>query len=951
MKRPVLQDQKRRYLKLCLLIVSIVASIAVAITPAGTLIRNQASAKLGDETYLSNEVETTVKAICIPELGLNGSPQEPGQSVSVATKGFIYLPYSLTNAGNERFDFDLSWALHSSSAWTPARALLHLDSNGNGSRDAGEKVIEQISLASGQSIKLILAVEVPENAAGDVLITPVASCEGNTDSDNYGRVRIVTGAALQAFKSASPQKANPGDTVTYDLKVINVGAAATSTPVTLTDLLTSGDFEGLEYQTGSANAPKGQLEFYDGSTWLTNEPSNVKGIRITVSTLQVSEEASLSFSMIVSDTALSGTRTNLVSITGDGGPTQVSTDIEVLPIFKHHLGPLNNPRAKPEGEASSSDEQNAPLIIFGQPLCFGHSLENAGNSRDNYLISFSELPEGLSVSLQQAGGTVFPNPVELEPGEVRNFEACYIVSELIDAFTISLSAASLTNGATNITRDRVNSPVTGRNLGLIKTVDKEGSVQPNDVLTYTLTVENNNPYDLNDVTVYDVLRDFINQKGRADPDLKTRFVSASHDGSYNTTSHTVSWHFDKISKGETLELKLLVQMPAESPFGSVFTLANNFSLEATELPTPLQSNNVFNGFPIINVLIEKDVTPKIAYVGDVLHYSLVITNPNDVAMELIVDDLPAPRLAYIPGTAVLKMGDIEKQLEPAIIEGSNKMTWDLRSDPDFEIAARNDAKKRDQLFISYDMVIQPGAESPLVNTAITTASYEIQEFIEGELQTQAVALSVSSFEVSVIVIIPEGDTLTSPNALLAGRVYLDLNEDGHFDDTDIPLPGARVLLANGWQILTDTQGRYSFRNILPGPWSVMLDPSSAPYLPLPHPEALGAGYRHHLVAQGLSVTDFPLKAPDGLIDAYRETVLVFGPLRLEKKLIPLPRGVRIVLSLESEQALPDLLISDPIPNEPDRSFSFESFQGETMLSYDLPESIPLTDPNARWRYP
>jgi hypothetical protein len=159
-----------------------------------------------------------------------------------------------------------------------------------------------------------------------------------------------------------------------------------------------------------------------------------------------------------------------------------------------------------------------------------------------------------------------------------------------------------------------------------------------------------------------------------------------------------------------------------------------------------------------------------------------------------------------------------------------------------------------------------------------------------------------------------------------------------------------VILGNGWQVLTDAEGRYAFRDLQPGIWTVMLDPVSAPFPPLPHPEASGEGYRHRATVQGLTASDFPLEAPQGTITATRSTVLEFGPLRIEKRLIPLPQGYRVVLKLETREPLPDLTVTDPLAGGGEQIFRLQVLEGEQTLTYDVTQGV-LTDPQARWRYP
>ncbi|BAW02913.1 uncharacterized protein TTMY_2552 [Thermus thermophilus] len=59
-------------------------SFALALTPAGTVIRNQAAAEASGERYLSNVAETRVQAVCRPLLSPDGTPEAPGLRASAA---------------------------------------------------------------------------------------------------------------------------------------------------------------------------------------------------------------------------------------------------------------------------------------------------------------------------------------------------------------------------------------------------------------------------------------------------------------------------------------------------------------------------------------------------------------------------------------------------------------------------------------------------------------------------------------------------------------------------------------------------------------------------------------------------------------------------------------------------------------------------------------------------
>jgi uncharacterized repeat protein (TIGR01451 family) len=359
-----------------------------------------------------------------------------------------------------------------------------------------------------------------------------------------------------------------------------------------------------------------------------------------------------------------------------------------------------------------------------------------------------------------------------------------------------------------------------------------------------------------------------------------------------------------------------VRVSAAAPDNA--TIVNRFSLRSPEIGNPLVSNSVTLRVQAAALLLEKRVEPRKVRVGDLLTYTLTAVNVGQVPLIVRLEDTPDPHLQYQAGSA--------SPAEPT--QQNGRLVWEnLTLAPGARVEIR------------YRMRVLAGAGSELKNIVQATGD---------SAGGTAVASAVASATVQI-----EQGALAAPH-LLMGRVFLDTNRDGLYTaGLDVPLPGARVILGNGWQALTDAEGRYSFRNLTGGVWEVMLEPASAPFPPLPHPEAQGAGYRHRVRVEGLTVSDFPLERPAGLARAQRQTVLEFGPLRLSKQLLPLPEGFRVVLVLESAESLNDLTLTDPLPGGGERVFQFAQFQGRQTLTYDLDGSLAphLTDPQVRWRYP
>jgi len=868
-------------------------SLALALTPAGTVIRNQAVAWAGEERYLSNVVETVVRPLCLPQLSPDGTPANPGQVASISPGGYAYLPYLLTNGGNDRFTFRLGYTLGSRD-FDPVEVAFFPDLNGDGLPEGNP--MAEVTLGMGESLRLVVRVKAPLAARGSLLLSPTARCpDGAEDRENWARLEARQGPALFLEKTM-PRTALPGAEVQVVLRVRNLGDGE-ALGVALQDLPLP-----LPFVPGSAQAPKGQVEYSDGQGWTAQEPPSVRGVRLLLPRLLPGEEATISFRLRVPLGTPPGLVENRASATGPGGPAEGRATLRVLPLYAHHLGPAGNPRALPGGEGFQDDRQTGRALT-GQPLCFLHTLENAGTVEDSYALRVEGVPVGVSLWLEDPAGTPLPNPLPLAPGERRDLKVCY-QAQGPGAFTAKVVARSLATGAENATWD-VLEAVGAEALTLLKEADPPAgtTLRPGQEVVYTLRVRNAfGP--LAQAVVEDALG----------PHLE--FLDASHGGAYDPQGHRVVWTLNPLPLGETV-FTLRVRIKEGTPDDTL--LENAFWLRAREVPNPVASNPVRHPVFGVNLLLKKEVSPKQARIGDLLTYRLTLENPASAPLTVRLTDTPPPGTRYEPGTARLCQGGTP--LEPQVAEG--KLVWEGLSLP---------AKGR--LCLTYALRLLPGASKELINTA------------------EALGLSgqgavVASGRAQALAQVDPG-----PFALgggLLGRVFLDLDGDGVYSPGDIPLPGARVLLANGLQALTDQEGRYAFRDLL-GLHQVMLDPASAPFPPKALPENLGEGYRKRALVQGATVVDFPLVPPKGWVRVERSTVLRMGPLMVEKKLLSVGEKVYVELRLRSGETLPDFTLTDLLPAGGEKTFHFPEFSGEETLVYEVGEAR-LTDPEVRWRYP
>ena len=210
----------------CLFVYSLAWS-QTAPSAAGTLIRNVATASYTKggvtESATSDEVITRVVSICDLSILPNGSIDAPAYERELNLNETAYLPYTLTNTGNDTHSFSLEALTDSSLSLS-----IVLDQNANGVRDEGEPETSLEALSANESVQLLLSVTGAEpgtfyvNLAG-ACQSDVAETDGAQDDDNISVIRVEPlfgGAGSQPLKEADPISGSvvyPGADLTYTL--------------------------------------------------------------------------------------------------------------------------------------------------------------------------------------------------------------------------------------------------------------------------------------------------------------------------------------------------------------------------------------------------------------------------------------------------------------------------------------------------------------------------------------------------------------------------------------------------------------------------------------------------------------------------------------------------------------------------------------------------------------
>ena len=206
--------------------------------------------------------------------------------------------------------------------------------------------------------------------------------------------------------------------------------------------------------------------------------------------------------------------------------------------------------------------------------------------------------------------------------------------------------------------------------------------------------------------------------------------------------------------------------------------------------------------------LTKTVSRRTASVGDILTYTINISNPTEHAVPLseggvsVLDDLPR-NVRWIDGQASLqaRIGD-DVVLARSLDAATRVSGRTVRLGP---FALRRGATMR----IRYQAVVGLEAEGVQVNRA---------RLMQSGVQLSDIA------EAAVRIV---RDPIFTEGTVL-GRVFCDTNADGELDAGEQGMPGARVYLDTGFVVDSDAAGKFHFRGVPPGRHAVKIDPNSLP---------------------------------------------------------------------------------------------------------------------------
>ncbi len=382
-----------------------------AATPAGTVIRNQASAVYKDDsgqefTVLSNVVETLIEQVAGMELAQDQEQlAAPGSAVSFS--------HRLSNTGNGDDRFDLQLLNESGDNIDLDDLAIYADLDQNGVADNNTPLTTTPWVAAGTDFYFVVSGAVPANATnGDAGVLSIRASSQFTPGEsksNTDTIKVDTGAIVEFVKSMSSSAGlSPGGPYTVTLQYRNTGSVVAN-QITLIDALPEGmvyvpdsgrwnltsevltDADPSDVQSGGntnirycaydsscVNLPEAQLDA---------DTSSVNQVSAIIESLQVGETGTLSFDIEIAPQLPAGILVNQAEMQFDsGGATLPRTygnavSFTVLP----NAGVIAN-----GSQATAIDGMNEPVSVGSAPLAgtvnFNNIIWNTGNEVDTFNI-------------------------------------------------------------------------------------------------------------------------------------------------------------------------------------------------------------------------------------------------------------------------------------------------------------------------------------------------------------------------------------------------------------------------------------------------------------------------------------------------------------------------------------------------------------------------------------
>ena len=433
------------------------------------------------------------------------------------------------------------------------------------------------SLASGANADFTLVVRVAPNAGTSGTITntaTVTSSSPDPNPANNSSSRTVTlmrpGADLQITKTSTPANATPGQPLTYNITVTNVGSRGAS-EVRLSDTIPAQ----TTFLTYTEPPPTGINCF---------PPVNNNAFTCAAFGIGPGDSLMFTFSVRVNDNATGPAITNTATVTAAAFTPDPDTSNNSVTI--------QSPLPPTTADLAVTKTTPDPLVGRGDTTTFAITLTNNGPLAAQNVTLTDAIPTGTTFQsfVQNSGpafacttaGTISCTNASFANGATATFTLTVRVNANAGGtITNTASATSQTpdhNNVNNSASASFTAAQPGADLDVNKTAEP-ATITPGSNLTYTITVTNVGTDPAASIALSDPLP------------ANTTFVSVSDDGGAGTTcnppiSGVVQCTIDALTPGQTRTITLVVNVNANA----TGTISNTATVTSPSVDPDMTNN-------------------------------------------------------------------------------------------------------------------------------------------------------------------------------------------------------------------------------------------------------------------------------------------------------------------------------------------------------------------------
>ena len=466
------------------------------------------------------------------------------------------------------------------------------------------------SLTRNEVATLYITTTVDAGTGGSTITNTTTNLSATYSDPNSANdsssvdITIGNNADIVVTNTVDNNTPNIGDTVTFTITAVNNGPTQVSNLVIVNSLPT-----GLIYSNGTAST----------GTWSPNNWS--------IGTLDSGDFATLTISATVDAGTGGKTLTNSVSNSQNQTDSNVTQDDlnESITVTSSNLV-----TTKTVSNASPNE---------GDTISYTISVSNAGPSDATGVSLTDVLPAGVTYVSDNASGAYNTATGLWTIGSIANGATkALTIKATVDAGTAGTAIVNTTTTATGdqsdsiTTGDVLTAPITVASVELVTRMSVDNAnPNENDIITYTILVNNQGPSDATNVSLSSLLPN----------DLTFDSATAQTGTAYNQGSGL--WTIGSIAAGSSKELRISAQVNVGTNRKTITTTTTAAVGDQTDLnavPNILSVDiQVSNNSDIVITKTVDNPTPN---VGDTLTYTITVENKSgaEVSNFVLTDVLP-----------------------------------------------------------------------------------------------------------------------------------------------------------------------------------------------------------------------------------------------------------------------------------------------------------------------